>query len=168
VRLREAGEGEQVFAGFAHHLLHLGQLPAEHAGDGLELLGDVFGVELSEHGADRGGDHLGVLARHLGEDVQHEWDPAPLPGRTQHDRPDRLFQAGVGVGDDQLHPTQPAGLQAAEERGPEGAVLGVADVEAEDLPAAVAGHPGRDHHRLRHHPMVHPGLAVGGVQEHVR
>jgi len=76
-----------------------------------------------------------------GEDVPHEVDPAPLRGCAYHHRADRQFQAGVGVGDDQLHPAQPACFQAAEERGPEGAVLGVADVEAEDLAAAVGVTP---------------------------
>ena len=69
----------------------------------------------------------------------------------QH-RADRGLQAGVGVGDDQLHPAQAAGLQRAQERGPERPVLGVADVEAEDLTAAVGGDAGGDHHRLGHHP----------------
>ena len=37
----------------------------------------------------------------------------------------------------------------------------------EHLTAAVGGDPGGDHHRLGHHPPVDPGLAVGGVEEHV-
>ena len=44
----------------------------------------------------------------------------------------------------------------------------VADVEPEDLTAAVGGDAGGDHHRLGHHPAVDPGLAVGRVEEHVR
>jgi hypothetical protein len=36
------------------------------------------------------------------------------------------------------------------------------------VPVPVGGHPGGDHHRLRDHPPVDPGLAVGGVEEHVR
>ena len=32
----------------------------------------------------------------------------------------------------------------------------------------VGGHPGGDHHRLGDHSPVDPGLAVGGVEEHVR
>ena len=95
MRLGEAGEGEQVLTRGAHHLLHSGQLPAEHAGDGLELLGDVLGVGLGEHGPDRGGDHLGVPARHLAEDIAHEVHPTPLPGRADHHRADGLLQAGV-------------------------------------------------------------------------
>ena len=74
----------------------------------------------------------------------------------------------MGVGDDQLHPVQAAGLQRAQERGPERAVLGVADVEAEDLTPPVGADPGGDHHGLGHDPPIDPGLAVGGVEEHVR
>ena len=76
-------------------------------------------------------------------------------------------EAGVGVGDDQLHPGQAAGLQRSQERGPERAVLAVADVEAEHLAAAVGGDAGRDHDGLGHHPVIDAGLAVGGVEEHV-
>ena len=77
------------------------------------------------------------------------------------------LEPGVGVGDDQLHPAQPAGLERAQERGPERAVLAVADGEPEHLAPAVSPDAGGDHDRLGHDPVVDPGLAVGGVQEHV-
>ena len=83
-------------------------------------------------------------------------------------RGDGLLEPGVGVGDDQLHPTQAAGFEAAQERGPERAVLAVADGEPEDLAPAVGAHAGGDHDGLGHHPVVDPGLAVGGVEEHIR
>jgi hypothetical protein len=77
----------------------------------------------------------------------------------------------VGVGDDQLHPTEAAGLQRAQERGPERgperAVLGVADGEAEYLPPAVNADAGGHNHGLGDDPAVDPRLAVGGVEEHV-
>jgi len=94
--------------------------------------------------------------------------PAALPGRAEQHRGDRGLQAGVGVGDDQLGAGEPAGLEGAQESGPEGAVLGVADGEAEHLAVPVGGDPGGDHDGLGDHPPVHPGLAVGGVEEHVR
>jgi hypothetical protein len=72
------------------------------------------------------------------------------------------------IGDDQLHSSQPAGLQRAQKRRPEGAILAVADGEAEHLTAAVAAHPGGHHHGLGDHPAVDPGLAVGRVHEHIR
>jgi hypothetical protein len=76
-------------------------------------------------------------------------------------------EAEVGVGDDQLHPAQPAGLERAEELGPERAILAVTHGEAEHLAAAVAAHPGGHHHRLGDDPAVDPGLAVGGVHKDV-
>jgi hypothetical protein len=94
-------------------------------------------------------------------------DPAALGGRPGHDRADSLAQAEVGVGDDQLHPSQSANLQAAQERGPEGPVLAVADPKAEDLAAAIAAHPGGHDHGLGDHPAVDPGLAVGRIDEHI-
>ena len=93
--------------------------------------------------------------------------PASLPGCTDQDGLDRAAQPGVGVGDNQLHPGQSAGLQRPQKRRPEGAVLGVADVKTERFAAYVGGHAGGDHYRLRDDPVVDPGLAVGGVEEHV-
>jgi hypothetical protein len=60
----------------------------------------------------------------------------------------------VGIGDHELDAGQPAGLERTQERGPEGAVLAVADLTAEDLAAAVGGDPGGDHHRPGHDPAV--------------
>ena len=73
----------------------------------------------------------------------------------------------MGVTDDQLDSAQAAGLQPSQKRGPERPVLAVADVEAEDLRPAVGGDAGGDHDGLGHHPPVHPGLAVGRIQEDV-
>jgi hypothetical protein len=47
-------------------------------------------------------------------------------------------------------------------------VLGIANLKSEYLAAPVGGHPGGDHHRLRHHPTVDAGLAVGGIEKHIR
>jgi hypothetical protein len=93
--------------------------------------------------------------------------PTPLPRRTEQHRGDGLLQPGVGIGDDQLHPTQPASLERAQECRPERAVLGVAHGEPEHLAPAISPDAGGDHYRLRHHAVVHPSLAVGRVQEHV-
>ncbi len=49
----------------------------------------------------------------------------------------------------------------------EGAVLRIADGEAEHLPVPVGGHPGGDDDGLGDDPPVDPGLAVGPIQEHV-
>jgi hypothetical protein len=42
-------------------------------------------------------------------------------------------------------PGQPAGLERAQERGPERLVLAVADVDTQDLAAALSGDAGGDH-----------------------
>jgi hypothetical protein len=160
---REAGERQQRRGGVAQHRLDLGELAAEHPGDGLELLVDVLVVGLGEDRADGCGDHLGRALGDLAEHVAQEVHPASLDRRAGQDRPDGLAQAQVGVGDDQLHPTQPAGPQAPQERGPKGAVLAVTHAEPKDLPAAVTADAGGDHDGLVDHPPVDAGFAVGGV-----
>ena len=74
--------------------------------------------------------------------------PAALPRGADQHRADRGLQPGVRIGDHQLGPGQPTGLQRPQERGPERSVLGVADVEAQHFTAAVGGDAGGDHHRL--------------------
>ena len=74
----------------------------------------------------------------------------------------------MGVGDDQLDPGQAAGLQGAEEVGPERFGFGVADVESKDLAAPVSGDADRDHARLGHDPPADSGFAVGRIDEHIR
>lgn len=71
------------------------------------------------------------------------------------------------VADDELDAGEPSGPEALEEAGPEGAVLTVANGDAEDLPVPVGGDAGGDHHRSGHDSAVDPALAVGGVGEHV-
>ena len=55
----EIGACGDVVGGIAQHGFDLGQLAAEHAGDGVELFAHVFCVGLGEDGADGRGDHLG-------------------------------------------------------------------------------------------------------------
>ncbi len=45
--------------------------------------------------------------------LRRKWTSASLPTRAEQHGGDGLFEAGVGVGDDQLHPTEAAGLQRA-------------------------------------------------------
>jgi hypothetical protein len=61
-----------------------------------------------------------------------------------------------------------AGPERPQERGPERARLAVSDGGPDDLAAAGGGHPGRDHDGLGDDPPVHPRLAVGRIQEHIR
>ena len=83
----------------------------------------------------------------VAETVAEEVDGAALPGAPEH-LGDRRLQAGVRVGDGQLHADQAARDQAAEELGPERLGLRLADVEADDLPPAGLVHGVRDHHAL--------------------
>jgi hypothetical protein len=53
----------------------LWELPAQHAGDDVELGAHVLGVGLGEDRADCRGDHLGVALRNSGQHVAHEVDP---------------------------------------------------------------------------------------------
>ncbi len=104
----------------------------------------------------------------MGEHVAQEVHSTPLPGGPDQHGVNGTAQSGMGIGDDQLDSGQTAGFQRPQKRGPERPVLGVSDLKAQYLAAPVSGHPGGDDHRLRHHPMIHPGLAVGGVEEDIR
>jgi hypothetical protein len=96
----EVSEYGQVDGCFAEHLLDFAELPAKHGGDPVELLADVFGIGLGEKGPDRRGDHLLRAFGSLGQDVAHEVDPAALPCRSDHHRPDGGLQARMYFGDD--------------------------------------------------------------------
>ena len=52
--------------------------------------------------------------------------------------------AEVMIRDHQLHARESTRAQALEERGPERAVFGVADLDAQDFPVAGGGHAGGD------------------------
>jgi hypothetical protein len=95
-------------------------------------------------------------------------------GRTEQHGVDGVAQAAVMIGDHQLHPGQAAFAQAAQEFGPEGLGLAVADRAAQHLPAPVGGHTGGDHDGLGGHFRALTGLvaadtgfAVGGIEEHI-
>ena len=62
-------------------------------------------------------------------------DPAPLMTNTLDHPAQGGHQPGVLVRDHQPDPAQAAFPQGPQERPPEHLVLGVADVQAEDLPA---------------------------------
>ena len=120
---RERGEGEDVGAGASRCSATAGSFSARASSDSVELGVHGLGVGL-------------VIDR-----VQHRLHPAPLglrgrrhqvrrvvgaaalPGRAGQRGADRLDQAAVRVGGDQLDAGQAAGGQVAEERQPAGAVL---------------------------------------------
>ena len=131
------------------------------------LGGDLVGAGLGEDGPEGGGHHLVVALGDAGQQVPGEVDPAALVGRPLEAAPDGGDQAGVLVRDDQLHAGEAPGAQGAQEATPEGLVFGVADVEAQDLPAPVGSDPGGDDHGLGGHVVVVADVQVGGVQEDV-
>ena len=75
-----------------------------------------------------------VLAR-MTEAIPEEVHGATLPGRAEHLRQGGL-QSRVSVRDRELHAEQAALDETSEELAPEGLGLGLADVEADDLPPA--------------------------------
>ena len=74
----------------------------------------------------------------------------------------------MGVRHDQLDTAETTRLERTQELGPERFVLGVTDVEAEDFTAPISGDTYRDDNGLGHDPVVHAGLAIRRIQEHVR
>src|SRR3954451_8552504 len=90
----------------------------------------------------------------------------PLP-RGAHHAPDRALEALVRVRDDKLDPAQAAPDQALQERGPERFRLGRADVQAHDLPLALAVGGHGDYRRHVHDPPALTLLQVGGVQPEI-
>ena len=102
------------------------------------------------------------------EDVAQQVDPAALLGRSLHRLADGCLKAPVRVRDQELHTAQPAAFQAREEAGPEHGVLGVPDVNTEDLTPSLGGHARGDHDRTGHDLILDPCLDVGRVKEHVR
>ncbi len=66
-----------------------------------------------------------------------EVDRAALPGRAE-DLGQGGLEAGMSVTDGQLHPGQAPGDQRAQKLAPEGLGLGLADIDADDLPPPVS------------------------------
>ena len=103
-------------------------------------------------------------------------DPAALMPHTLEDAAQGGDEAGVLVGDDQPDAVQATLFQGAEEPAPKHLVLGVADIQAEDLPATVGGDRGGDDdgHRGdlpaadRAAGSGAADMQVGGVEEHIR
>ena len=94
-----------------------------------------------EDRADERGDHLVLPARDVREDVAHQVDAAALPARPLDRLADGRLHAPVRVGDDEVHTSEAAVLQAGEEPSPEHRVLAVTNVHAEDLTAPSAVTP---------------------------
>jgi len=74
----------------------------------------------------------------------------------------------VVVGDHRLDPGEPAGSQRAQERRPEGTILGVTEVDTEHLTIAGGGSPGGHDDGSGDDPTADAALDEGGIDEHVR
>src|SRR5262249_37403571 len=77
---------------------------------------------------------------------------------------DRRLQAGVRVGNQQLHTLQAARDAAAEEAPPERLGLALADVDADHLPVAGLVDGVGEHQRFRHDPAAVTGLLDLGTE----
>jgi len=106
---------------------------------------------------------LGITANRLRGKI----DPTALVGSPLEAPLDGRHQAGVLVGDDQLDAFESPGTQLAQEVSPEGLVLRVPDVDAQDLPVPGGRHPGGDHYRFGGHLVVLSDVEERGVQIHV-
>ena len=143
--LGEAGEREDLGLRFVHQRPDLGKRRGELVADLVPRCVDGLRVGLGEDRAEHRGDHVGVGLGDVRQEVAGEVDPAPLVRGALEGPLERLHEAGVLIGDDQLHTAQAALFEAEQEAAPERLVLAVPDVESEDLPRAVSGDPGGHH-----------------------
>lgn len=92
-----------------------------------------LGVGCRENHSKHAGDHVGLVLGHVGEQIAREVHPTALMPSALETALQRLHQPGVLVTDHQPDTTEAAPLERGQEPAPEGLILAVADVEAEDL-----------------------------------
>src|SRR5207248_4500512 len=105
--------------------------------------------------------------RHIGESIAHPMHAAALPAGAEHPA-DRRFEPLMGVGDDQLDPTQAAPRQALQKRRPERLSLRGTDVQPDDLASAVGVGGDSDYCRHRHDAAALTLLQVSGIEPQIR
>jgi hypothetical protein len=110
------------------------QFVGQRVDDAVELGVHRLGVGLVIDAVQQRLDPAPLRLRRRGHEVGRVVSTAPLPAGSGQRGADGIDQATVRVTGDQPHPGQAAGDQVAEERQPAGAVLGAADLQAEDLP----------------------------------
>ena len=103
----------------------------------------------------------------VGQQVAGEVDPAALVARPLETTPDGGHQPSVLVRDHQAHAGEPPALQGTQELTPEGLVFGVADLDAQYLPASVLGDAGGDDHGFGGHLVVGAHVQVRRVEPDV-
>jgi hypothetical protein len=160
---REAHIGQHVSLGFIHERGEFGHTRSGLIGHLAPLLGRGSGIVLREGGADPGGDDAALGLAGIGQGIAHEVHAATLPGGAEH-LGDGGLEAFMGVGDYQLHATQTAPGEAAQELHPERLGLAVANCHAEHLPPAVGVDADGDDHRDGDDVVVAPHLQIGGIE----
>ena len=139
VRPGEGAEGQHLLFGPRHERGGLGEALGECLATWSHWAEISSGLTWAKIGAEGRGHHLLVALGDVGQQVAGEVDPAALVGRPLEAAPDGGHQAGVLVRDDEAHAARaPGACKRAQEPTPEGLVFGVADVDAQDLPAPVA------------------------------
>ena len=96
-------------------------------------------------------------------------DPATLPAAALQHPSDGVGEALVGIADHQLDASEAALFQRANEVAPERLSLAVADLEAEQLPAAIGvdAHGDDDGSGADLHGTPEPAVQVGGIEVEV-
>ena len=158
---REVAERQHVLPGLVHQLSGLGETLSERGGQVIPAAEDLGCVLLGEHAAQRGGDHALMGLWNALQQVAGEMDTAALPHTALQLPADRLGESRVGIAHHQLHASQAAFLERAEELAPEALAFAVAHLEAQQLPASV----GIDAHGDDHGPRADlQGLAQPPMQ----
>lgn len=133
VRLGKCGERQYFCPGVVHQRADLGKRRGEAITDPLPGRVHRLGVGCRENHSKHAGDHVGLVLGHVGEQIAREVHPTALMPSALETALQRLHQPGVLVTDHQPDTTEAAPLERGQEPAPEGLILAVADVEAEDL-----------------------------------
>lgn len=153
-------------------LLRAGEARGRGRGERLDLAGGAAQrgarhqrVALREHGPQElDGARLVVPVAHVAGHVAHQVDVAALPRRPLEPLGDGALEPAVGVGDHELDPVEPAVPEVGEEAVPVRVALGVHDVRAAEVLAAVLAQRDGGDDRLRDAPALHAALDPCGVE----
>ena len=136
----EGGEGDHVGGRVLEHHGYLREARPELLDHAPELRGDLVRRGLREDRAHHGGDQrLGAL-RHAVSRLRFKWVRQRLPLLAGQQRVDRVREAAVVVGDDQLHAGEASFHETLEEDPPGSLILSRPGVEPYDLAVAFTVH----------------------------
>src|SRR6266545_543980 len=163
----EAVEGEQVVLASLQHRCDLRQWRLEPRDRITDELARLLARLDVEDRPDQRGQHRLLLAAGVPERLAQEMDGAALPWTAEHLR-DRILQAFVRVGDDELYAGEAALDQRAEEVPPERLRLALPAVKADHLASTRLVDAMRDHQTLAHDTAAIADLLHLRVQPQVR